>query len=161
MDLGIDLGFLTGLVSGGVLWQALKTGGAFVFKRWSDKNQAKNKLLVADVERLGAMVDPLFKLAITYYGSPSSAGVQTARSIKMDMKSFAMQWNSVNERIMRLRGAALETSLLIAFRQGLTSQLDVDRGNALAVDDPTILAIFRSTQDIRDALSAIRYEFAA
>lgn len=158
--MNVDLSFLTTLVSGGVIWQVLKTCGSVVFKRWSDKNQAQSKLLLADVERLGAMVDPLFKLAMTYYGAPSDAGVQTARSIKMDMKSFAMQWNSVNNQTTRIRGTALDTSLLIAFRQSLTSMLDVDRPHPLAIDDPTVGAIFLSTQKIRDALSTIRYEFA-
>jgi hypothetical protein len=154
----MDWDFVTGLISGGVIWQFLKSGTSVVFKRWTERRQAESKLLLSDVERLAALVDPLFKLATTYYGSPSSVGVQTARSIRMDMKTFAMQWNAVNGQLMTLGKPALESGLLIAFRQALTSALDMERDDALSVDDPRVSAMFGATQAVREALSTLRYK---
>ncbi|MGO4608498.1 hypothetical protein AB4142_19380 [Variovorax sp. 2RAF20] len=154
----MDWSFVTGLISGGVLLQVAKSAGGFVFKHWSDRKQAQSKLILADVEKLATLVDPLFKLATTYYGAPSSTGLQTARSIRMDMRTFAMQWNAVNGQLMQLGKPALDGGLLISFRQALTSHLDIERDDALAVDDARVGAMFSATQAVREALSGMRYK---
>lgn len=154
----MDWDFITGLVSGGVLWQAVKSAGSIAFKRWSEKKTAQGKLLLADVEQLAKLVDPLFKLATTYYGAPSADGVQTARSIRMEMRTFAMQWNAVNGQLMKLGKPNLQASQLISFRQALTGTLDEERLGPLSLDDVQVSTMFTATQQVREALSSLRYD---
>lgn len=152
----ISLGFAEGVITGATLLAGAKFVFGLALKRNEEQVATRRKQLVSDLEALFKEVAPLSKDAFSYYSLPSSEGIKVAAQIKLNLKLFGIQWAAASQRLQDMGYRPLQGKLLVAYRQALTSELDVERSAALPIEHPTIKAIVDATAGIFEELSSKR-----
>lgn len=150
--------FAVGTLVGVAATEIFKLIGSQVFKRKYDKSEGQRKLIREDAQSLLDKIEPVLELAADYYGKPSDSGVETANKIRSSLKSFAMQWNSINMRIDEIGGTKMAGGPLISFRQALTSKLDLARDSALSIESLELTQIYSAATKAHDELSRVRFQ---
>lgn len=147
-------------ISGGLV---VKGGGFLLsqfFKRHDDQIKATRDLLRTDAASMCTLTDALWRAAVAYYEKPSSEGIEDAKKLKLDLQSFARQWNLINTKLVAAGFAKLPDDSLIKFRQALTLEIDVERAAGLPIAHPTAVALHDTSTEVNAILYELKYKLA-
>lgn len=130
------------------------------FKRHDDQIKAKRDLLRTDAASMCTQTDALWRAAVAYYEKPSSEGIEDAKKLKLDLQSFARQWNLMNTKLVAAGFAQLPDDSLIKFRQALTLEIDVERAVGLPIAHPTAVALHDASSEVNAIFYELKYKLA-
>jgi hypothetical protein len=147
-------------VTGGV---CVKCAGFLLsqfLKRHDDKIKATRDLLRTDVASMCTQTEALWRAAVAYYEKPSSEGIEQAKKLKLDLQSFARQWNLINTKLVASGFPQLPDDSLIKFRQALTLEIDVERAVGLPMAHPMAVALHEASGELNAIFYELKYKLA-
>jgi len=122
----MDVGTLSiGAVAGVLALEGLKQIVSLLIKRPMEKRDARRKAARDEIATLIRKIDICLDAASEYYScADATERLQLSSKVKHAIRGAGMQFNHVNQALLSLSLPALESPLLVGFRQATTMDLD-------------------------------------
>lgn len=148
-----------GAVVGVALWELLKQVSAALFKRASEANDTKRRLLREDIEQASGMLCELLEAAVHYYATPFDApeAQELSKKLRGRSKTIGMKLSNINIQLADNNTERVNISLWTKFKSACMQSLDVARQDVWGDDDERISAIYQAAHALHASLNRARY----
>lgn len=152
--------FFGGAISGAVVWGLIREGLAYCFKEWSSKRKARFKTLSEEAAALIPLIDAVVVSSIKYYSVAGNENYELSTSIKASVKQIADRYSGLSRRLVEMNNPALNSFVIIRFRQSVTLDLDSKHRKAWDLSNVGLNNILDSATNLREELHDTKFNVA-
>lgn len=151
-----------GAIAGTIAWEICKQVFFHFYKRHSDAEDSRRKMLRDDIENVAKLACELNESATTYYALPfdSEKAQEISRQIKAKMKTAGMKLHAVSLQLSEMNKPKIDIRYWTAYKRAATAHLDVKRSCAWSDADPRLKEIHRCAHYFHISLNSARYACA-